>query len=107
MTGGRYGSCRTTTIGQASWTRPDPDDGGIPYLLEEPVRVSDLRIGGMPGSDGLFWSLSEIPALSGGQTDYSDGLLSAQEAIDVPMKICLTARRPFRLVVDVVGRTVN
>ncbi len=86
--------------------RPDPDDTGMPHWLEQPVRASDLRIGGLPGSDGLF-SIAEIQAVAGGQTDYSDGLLSAQEAIDVPMKICFTARRPFRLVVDVVGRTVN
>ncbi len=87
-------------------TRPDPEDTGMPYWLEEPVRASGLRIGGLPGSDGYF-AISEIQAVAGGQNDYSDGILSPNEAVEIPMNVCLTARQPFRLVVDVVGRTVD
>ena len=87
-------------------TRPEPDDTGVPHWLDDPVRASDLRIGGLPGSDGYF-SISEIQAVAGGRDDYSDGVLSQTETLDVPMSVCLNARRPFRLVVDVVGRLME
>ena len=34
---------------------------------------------------------------------FTDGVLSPEEAVDVPFRICLTQRRPFRLEVAVVG----
>ncbi len=37
------------------------------------------------------------------QDDFTDGVLSPEELVDVFFRICLTQRRPFQFMVDVVG----
>ena len=37
------------------------------------------------------------------QDGFSEGVLSADEFVDVPFVICLTQRQPFTFVVDVLG----
>jgi hypothetical protein len=37
------------------------------------------------------------------QDDFTDGLLSPNEFVDVPFILCLTQRRPFTFVVDILG----
>jgi FG-GAP repeat len=51
------------------------------------------------GSPGGVGSRLTVPEQDG----LSDGVLSPDEWVDVPLLICLARRRPFQLVVDVLG----
>lgn len=39
--------------------------------------------------------------------DYTDGVLSPGESVDVPFTVCLTDTEPFQFYVDVLGMTLN
>jgi hypothetical protein len=50
------------------------------------------------GPDGVGATLT-VPQADG----FADGLLSPEEAVDVPFVVCLQERSPFRFLVDVLG----
>jgi len=84
-------------------TRPNPDDDTERYFLPNPITTDALLFrGDMDDSDRLF-SVSEIQAFTGAVNDYSDGILSPGEFVDVPFTVCLQEKSPFRFFVNVFG----
>jgi hypothetical protein len=51
---------------------------------------------GGPGSIGARLTVPQ-------EDDFTDGVLSPEELVDVPFIMCLQERRPFQLFVDVFG----
>jgi hypothetical protein len=72
-------------------------------LTDLVVAVTELTNGnllqnanGGPGGVGAHLTVPQ-------QDEFSEGVLSPDEFVDVPFVICLTQRRPFTFVVDVIG----
>jgi hypothetical protein len=77
--------------------------GGVPFFAVMQVKVAALSGGnwllvdGRPlGQGGVF----HAPRQDG----FADGTLEPGEAVDVPFKVCLKTREPFRLRVGVLAR---
>jgi hypothetical protein len=84
-------------------TRPNPSDNNEKYFLPIPITTDALLFRGNLDDGDRAFSVSEIQAFSGAENDYSDGILSPDEYVDVPFTVCLQEKSPFRFFVNVLG----
>jgi len=92
-----------TIQGTGMVTRPNPEDESEKYFLSNPIRTDVLLFRGNLDDGDRQFSISEIQAFSGDNNDFSGGILSPGEYVDVPFCICLQDKSAFRFSVNVLG----
>jgi hypothetical protein len=96
-------ACPTGFAGKFSFVARLTAKASSPALTDLRVQVQTLTNGnllqnadGGPGGVGATLTVPQADA-------FADGLLSPEEAVDVPFVVCLQERSPFRFLVDVLG----
>jgi hypothetical protein len=95
--------CPAGFVGKFRFTARLTDKSTSPPLADLKVEVVTLTNGNLlqnaddgPGDVGAVLTVSE-------QGQFADGVLSAEEFVDVPFVICLKRKVPFTFFVDVLG----
>ncbi|MEO8324852.1 MAG: hypothetical protein ABI618_03325 [Nitrospirota bacterium] len=95
------GGCPSGDFGQFSFeaTLNNTSDRELSDLHLE---IEELSNNNLLRTEDRLLMTGEIFPISR-NNDYADGILRSGESVDVPIRVCLNMRKPFRLLVNVLG----